>query len=176
MKKTILLFLFLVFANVIFSQSKVEKVEEFFEEIECKEILDQGFSGIKYVIDSNKEKLFDEFQLDFGNKGDVQEFDSFLREEIDLIKGEAYVYISEKYSRHYDEKELQKFIALAKTNKSKKEILIETNFKIELDSILEFQGRYLQNNIRLILTKIRAKYKPLILNSSKRTRNKHFEY
>ncbi|MBF8150848.1 hypothetical protein ITJ86_13125 [Winogradskyella sp. F6397] len=163
MKQTTFLILLAFSPSLIFCQSKQEKIDELFEQINCKEIIEQGFNGIRFVVDNNKKKLFNEFELDFNNKADVQEFDEFLNEEIELIKGEAYVYISDKYSRHYSEKELQKFIDLTKKNKSKKDILNETNFKVELDSILDYQGQYLKNDIRLILTKIRAKYRPLIL-------------
>ena len=163
MKKTTFLILLVLIPSLIFCQSKQEKIDELFELINCEEIIEQGFNGIRFVVDGNKEKLFNEFELDFNNKADVQEFDEFLNEEIELIKGEAYVYISDKYYRHYSEKELQEFIDLTKKNKSKNDILNETYFKVELDSILDYQGRYLKNDIRLILTKIRAKYRPLKL-------------
>ena len=149
--------------NSIFCQSSEKKVEEFFDEIKCKELLKKGFNGIKSVIDSNKELLFKEYELDFKKQEDVQEFDSFLNEEIDLFKEEAYVYISVKYAESYTNEQIQGYIDLAKNKESNEDILVESNFKMELDSILEFQGRYLQNDIHLTLVKIRAKYKPLIL-------------
>ncbi len=163
MKKTILIILILGISNFVFSQSSEKKVEEFFKEIQCEKLLEQGFNGIQSIINENKEKLFTEYELDFNNKNDVNEFDEFLKEEIELFKNEAYIYISAKYSRNYTEKQIQEFIDIAKNKKSGKDVLVESNFKIELDSILQHQGQYLQNDIHLTLTKLRAQYKPLIL-------------
>lgn len=163
MRKTLLIILLLGFTNFAFAQSSEEKVEEFFELIQCKTLLEQGFNGIESVVNQNKEMLFKKYELDFENKDDLEEFDSFLNEVIELIKSETYVYISDTYTRNYSEKEVQSFIDIAKNKKTKKNILIESNFKIELDSILEHQGVNLQNDIHLTLTKIRAKYRPLIL-------------
>ncbi len=163
MKKTIFFILLLGLTNSSFCQSSEKKVEEFFQEIKCKELLKQGFNGIKSDIDSNKEQLFKEYELDFKIGEDVQEFDSFLSEEIDLFKEEAYVYISAKYSKNYTNEQIQGYIDLAKNKESNKNVLVESNFKMELDSILQFQGAYLQNDIHLTLVKIRAKYKPLVL-------------
>ena len=107
--------------------------------------------------------LFTKYELDFNNKADVNEFDNFLKEKIELFKSETCVYIFDKYSRNYSEKQIQKFIDLAKNKESEKDIIVESNFKIELDSILQHQGKYLQNDIHLTITKIGGKYKPLIL-------------
>lgn len=163
MKKTLLFIILIGITNPVFAQSSEEKVEDFFELIQCKTFLEQGFNGIESAINENKEILFKEYELDFENKEDVLEFDNFLNEVIELIKGETYVYISDKYTRNYSNKQVQNFINLAKDKKSEKNILVESNFKIELDSILQHQGVNLQNDIHLTLTKIRAKYRPLIL-------------
>nr|WP_321225507.1 hypothetical protein [uncultured Psychroserpens sp.] len=163
MKKTLLIIIILGFTNFVFGQSSEKKVEEFFKEIQCEKLLEQGFDEIESVINENKEMLFNKYELDFQNKTDVNEFDNFLKEEIDFFKRETYVYISDKYSRNYSEKQIQRFIDLAKDKRSEKDILVESNFRIELDSILQHQGAYLQNDIHLTLTKLRAKYRPLIL-------------
>jgi hypothetical protein len=163
MKKILQFIILIGITNFVFAQSSEEKVEEFFELIQCKTLLEQGFNGIESVVNENKEMLFKEYELDFENKEDVQEFDNFLNEVIELIKSETYVYISDKYTRNYSNKQVQNFINLAKNKKSEKNILVESNFKIELDSILQHQGVNLQNDIHLTLTKIRAKYRPLIL-------------
>ncbi len=110
MKKTILIILISGISNYVFSQSSEKKVEEFFKEIQCEKLLEQGFNGIESIINENKEKLFTEYELDLHNKNDVNKFDNFLKEEIELFKNEAYIYISAKYSRNYTEKQIQEFI------------------------------------------------------------------
>ncbi len=163
MKKILLIILLFGITNIVFCQSREKKVEEFFEIIKCKELLNQGFNRIRSVIDSNKERLFAEYEIDFNNKEDIKEFDSFLNKEIEFFKKETYVYISAEYSKKYPNEKIQEFIELANNEESKTDVLEESNFKKELDSILKYQSSYLQNDVHLELTRIRAKHKPLIL-------------
>jgi hypothetical protein len=155
--------IFLLITTLSFGQTSGDKTEEFLNAINCKEILNKKYNVIKSNIDETKPELFINYQLDFNKTEDVNVFDAFLIEEIELLKEESFIQLSNKYSRDYSVIKIQQFINKTKNKNDNDSVLIDSNFNKELDSIVEIFQSELNKDIKLTLTKIRAKYTPLKL-------------
>jgi len=162
MKKKITL-IFLISSMIAFSQNSSKETEEFFKIIKCKQIINNVFGGVKTTFKSETKAIFENEGLDYNIVEDVEQFNNFLNEEIELFSEDTYSKIFNLYSTEYTGKEIESFIELSKSDEGKSDVLEKSNFKSELTSIInEFKG-YLINDINLTLNRIKAKYKPLKL-------------
>ncbi|MCB9263192.1 MAG: hypothetical protein H6607_12530 [Flavobacteriales bacterium] len=162
MQKILLFISLLIISNIVSAQSNDKQVEEFLQVIKCSEFLNHGYESIKNHIDSIKEELFIEYQIDFGNKAEVAEFDSFLMNDIEYFRQTTYNDIKVAYWSKYTHEEIQEFLKLAKDS-GQNAALLKSNFANNLDSILQYNLPSLLNDVHLELIKIRAKQSDLIL-------------
>ena len=162
MKKIRILLFLLVVSNLAYGQDQKETVDQFFELVNCKGVLSHGFLGIESYVAAKKEGLFEDYELDFSNQTDVAAFDSLLHERIQMFERDAYVSLHSRYYYDYPPEQVESYLALA-NSRSYEDILIESNFKKEVDSLNTYLQPYIVEEVHLIMTKIRAKYQPLVL-------------
>jgi hypothetical protein len=162
MKKLLILLFLVAASNFVYGQDHKETVDQFFEIVKCKDILNGGFQGIEAFVGSKKEALFKKYELDFNIQEDVATFDSLLHETIQMFERDTYVRLHARYYYDYPPEQVEGYLALADT-KSYDEMLIESNFKKEVDSLITYFQPYVIEEVHFIMMKIRAKYQPLVL-------------
>jgi hypothetical protein len=163
MKKIHLLLLLLLLGQWTYGQEQDETVDQFFERVRGREILNRGFMGIEAYLTAQREDLFRKYELDIRNEADVATFDSLLHASIQMFERNAYVRLHGRYYYDYPPAEVERYLALA-DSLSHAELLLASNFKEEVDSLITYYQPYIMEEVHLIMAKIWAQYQPLVLS------------
>ncbi len=147
-----------------YAQKENTKTEEFFELIECENIVTNVFSAIELSIKEQTKTIFENYGLDFNKKEDVEIFDEFLSNEIQAFSSQTYYNLLDIYSTKYSTSDIEKFIKLQKNKNYKGSVLEDSKLKAELSKLVTDYENILYEDIILVLERIKAKSKPLTIS------------
>ena len=159
-------FLFLtavIFSFLAYSQDSLEETKELFMIVKCEEIVQNVYKGIRQSISENSKQIFENAGLDHTDSTDLNRFNEFWDENIPVYTQTTYIQLLGKYSTKYSRKEVARYIRLAKNPEFKDMILEKSGIKNELKQLVNKYKGDLANDMRLVLSQIKAKHSPLTL-------------
>ncbi|MFD1014864.1 hypothetical protein [Winogradskyella rapida] len=160
MRIPILLILF--FTSFLSAQGNSEKAKEFLTVLNSDQVIDDYYEKYKHKILEATDLVFKEHNLDISDSTLLKAYNKSIEKNFEFYRKEAKETTLRIYT-NYEKERLERFIALAKTEPDFNKVLVETNYSIIVENIINEHADYVLHDIPFIIRGLKALSEPLKL-------------